>query len=271
MLTKVQAYSPWPDMQTVPLSSEGRVETDLIQVRNIDGLDPAKAVVNTSQFGSIDGASYVGSNVNTRNIVITLHPNPDWVNWTFENIRQLLYTYFSPKAKSRLVFYSDNIPPVEISGYVESCESNIFSNDPEIIVSIICPYPHFKEVSPTVLTGAINGDAVPILYEGAGEVGLNIQIVSGSGISNPRVQIGLYPEFWSEASVYSSEYFQMSSVPGQKYARAVTSANGAIRNLKLGGNSVWPIFRPGINSFRVAADSGSGTWTLTYFKEYTGL
>ena len=72
MLTEVKAYSSWRSAPTLPLSDSGRAETDLIQIRNIDGLDPVKASVNTSPFGSVDGASYVGSSVESRNIVLTI-------------------------------------------------------------------------------------------------------------------------------------------------------------------------------------------------------
>ena len=63
MLTEVKAYSSWRSAPTLPLDDNGRAETDLIQIRNIDGLDPVKASVNTSPYGSIDGASYAGSSV----------------------------------------------------------------------------------------------------------------------------------------------------------------------------------------------------------------
>ena len=153
MLTEVKAYSSWRSAPTLPLSDGGRPESDLIQLRNIDGLDPVKAAVNTSPFGSVDGASHTGSSVLTRNIVLTLHPNPNWDNWTFESLRRLLYSYFMPKRQTRLVFYSDDMIPVEISGIVESVSVNIFSKDPELQVSIVCPDPYFTALEPTVLTG----------------------------------------------------------------------------------------------------------------------
>ena len=110
MLTKLQAYSAWESAPLLPLSDNGREETDLLQIRNIDGLDPVKATINTSAFGSVDGAAYIGSNVPTRNLVLTIHPNPDWGQWTFESLRRAVYDYFMPKLLTRLVFHSDDIP-----------------------------------------------------------------------------------------------------------------------------------------------------------------
>ena len=48
MLTEVKAYSSWQSAPTLYLSDLEEPETDLIQIRNIDGLDPVKASVNTS-------------------------------------------------------------------------------------------------------------------------------------------------------------------------------------------------------------------------------
>jgi hypothetical protein len=43
VLTVVKAYSAWQSAPTLPLSEDGRAETDLVQIRNIDGLDPVTA------------------------------------------------------------------------------------------------------------------------------------------------------------------------------------------------------------------------------------
>ena len=125
MLTELKAYSSWRSAPTMLLNG-GRAETDLIQIRDIQGLDPVKASINTSPFGSVDGASYVGSSVLSRNIVLTLHPNPDWDDWTYEGLRRLIYSYFMPKRNTKLVFYSDDMIPVEISGIVEDVQVNPF-------------------------------------------------------------------------------------------------------------------------------------------------
>ncbi len=114
MLTEVKAYSAWQSAPTLLLNPTGRSETDLIQIRNIDGLDPVKASVNTSSYGSVDGASFTGSAVSTRNIVLTVHPNPDWDIWTHESLRRLIYSYFMPKRPIRLVFYSDDTISAEL-------------------------------------------------------------------------------------------------------------------------------------------------------------
>jgi hypothetical protein len=131
VLTEVKAYSSWASAPTLLLDQDGRPETDLVQIRNIEGLEPVKASVNTSLFGSVDGAAYTGSSVSSRNIVLTIHPNPDWHTWKYEDLRKLIYSYFMTKKPVRLVFYSDEDSPVEIFGIVESVDNSIFSKDQE--------------------------------------------------------------------------------------------------------------------------------------------
>jgi len=279
MLTEVKAYSSWESAPTLALSDTGRPETDLIQVRNIDGLDPVKAAVNMSALGSVDGSSYVGSTIASRNIVITLHPNPDWDEWSFEGLRHLLYSYFMPKRPTRLVFYSDDMVPVEITGIVESVEPNIFSSDPEMVVSIICPDPYFTALNAEVITGQSvrsGGTPVEINYEGSVEAGIHVEISNVSGTPTAiGIQIGDpdISHFNVVAGVTSSMYFEMSSIPMQKFVQNVNIGTGVITNLlaKVVESSSWPTLKPGTNDFSVITDAGVQDWELTYFERFGGL
>lgn len=278
MLTELRAYSAWASAPVLALDENGRPETDLIQVRNIDGLDPVKAAINTTPFGSIDGAAFTGANVTTgRNIVITLHPNPDWSDWSFEGLRRLIYSYFMPKLRTRLVFYSDDIPPVEISGYVESVEVNPFVKDVELLVSIICPDPYFSSVDPKVVTGKSSDSAVDIQYNGNIEAGINVEISRASGGSPTAMTIQAgdpaLSYFTVSAGVSSTMYFLMNSLPGQKYVQNVGIGSGLITNLlsKMKTGSKWPVLQPGENDFDILTDVGVQDWQLTYYERFGGL
>jgi hypothetical protein len=262
------------------LQDNGREETDLIQIRNIDGLDPVKATVNTSPFGSVDGGAYIGSNVPTRNPVLTLRPNPNWADWSIEALRRLVYLYFMPKSLTRLVFTSDDISPVEIYGYVEDCSPNLFTSDVEILVSIICPDPYFTAVNPTIVTGITNDGSewLDIDYGGDIETGFNVEVTS-KGDPAPTI-IGVQAGdpslsyFNVAAGVTPSMYYMMNSIPGQKYAQNVDLNTGVITNLlsKLQTGSKWPTLKPGGNKFAVITDSpGNQDWRLTYFERRGGL
>jgi len=280
VLTEVKAYSSWESAPQLLLSPTGRAETDLIQIRNIEGLDPVKASVNTSPYGSIDGAAHVGDSVLTRNIVLTLGINPDWDDWTYESLRRLLYRYFMPKSPVRLVFYSDDLITVEITGIVESAEINQFSNDPEMIVSIICPDPYFIALTPVVVTGgAVRplGTVTPIDYVGDVEAGINVEVTYVSGVS--PVSIGIQngstdvTSFNVNASVTSTKYFELSSVPGNKFVQNVALDTGVIKSLlaNVEQGADWPTLKPGLNNFSVITDAGVQDWSLTYYPRFGGL
>jgi Phage tail protein RIFT-related domain len=280
VLTEVKAFSSWQSAPTLPLDGNGRAETDLIQVTNITGLDPVKASVNTSPFGSVDGSAYTGSSVQSRNIVLTLHPNPNWDNWTYESLRRLIYSYFIPKRSTRLIFYSDDLVPVEISGIVESVEVNQFSKDPEIQVSIVCPEPYFTALNPEVITGQSvrpGGVIATIDYDGNVEAGIYVKVthVSTPAPTYIGIQIG-DPEISHAnvtATVSDSKYFEMSSIPMQKYVQNIDMNTGVIINLlpKIQPGSTWPLLQPGENHFSVITDAGVQDWELTYFERFGGL
>ena len=282
MLTEVKAYSSWQSAPTLPLSDTGRAETDLIQVTNIEGLDPVNASVNTSPFGSVDGEAYTGSSVLKRNIVLTLRPNPNWDDWSYESLRRLLYSYFIPKALTKLVFYSDDMVPVEISGIVESVSINIFSKDPEFVVSIICPYPYFTALNGEVITGQSvrpGGTIATIDYDGSVEAGIYVKVtfVSGSPPASIGIQIGdpAISYFTVAATVSNTMYFEMSSIPMMKYVQNINMGTGVITNLlskiTVQEGSSWPVLQPGEQDFSIITDAGVQDWELTYFERFGGL
>jgi Phage tail protein RIFT-related domain len=284
VLTEVKAYSSWRSAPALPLSDTGRAETDLVQIRDIQGLDPVKASVNTSPYGSVDGESWVGSSVLSRNIVLTVGINPDWANWTYESLRRLLYEYFMPKRPVQLVFYSDDMDPVQIRGVVESAAINQFSKDPEFVISVICPDPYFTSLNPEVVTGqsirsaAFPGGASIVTYNGNIEVGIHVQVTQASGSTPTRIgiQIGdpTISYFDVSAIVNATNYFEISSIPTRKFVQNVDMSTGVITSLLskvVREGSDWPVLQPGEHEFAVITDAGVQDWELTYFERFGGL
>jgi hypothetical protein len=284
VLNKVQVFSARKGLAATDFDDDGRSETDLVQIRNIDGLMPVKASIGTSSYGSVDGATYTGSRVDTRNIILTLHPNPDWKNWSYESIRSLLYKYFTPKQVVELVFERDNLSPVKILGYVEDFGADPFSNDIEFIVSIICPDPYFTEVNPTIITGITAGyiglvywpNIETIEYDGDIEVGFKFELLDYPGTDPARIQLYMNqkPFFVSYNPATAATRFGMNSVIGERYVREVDATSGLIHNLfsKVEAGYIWPEIIPGTNELKVVYSEFSGAgWSLTYYKRFGGL
>jgi phage-related protein len=280
VLTEVKAYSSWASAPTLLLDQDGRPETDLVQIRNIEGLEPVKASVNTSLFGSVDGAAYTGASVPNRNIVLTIHPNPDWHTWKYEDLRKLIYSYFMSKKPVRLVFYNDEDSPVEIFGIVESVDNSIFSKDQEFNVSVICPDPYFTSLDPKVITGqSIRSGGAPrvVTYNGSVETGIRVKVSFSSGTAPTTIGIQVgdpkVSYFNVTATVGSTLYLDMSSVAMQKYVQNVSIGSGVITNLlsKMQEGSKWPLFEQGDNNFSVITDQGVQDWELSFYERFGGL
>lgn len=110
------------------------------QIVSITGLNPPPAQINTTNIAGIDGSKFNSAKLDTRNIVIMLKLNGD-----VEGNRLALYQMFRTKEECRF-YYSNGRRDVSIPGYVETVECDLFTNAEIMQVSIICMYPHFRDV-----------------------------------------------------------------------------------------------------------------------------
>lgn len=114
-----------------------------LYVQSITGLGPGKANINTTNLATDDGSIYNSARSEERNIVMTLGfllvPG---ITDTIEDARQLTYKYF-PKKKSINFYILTDRRELETTGYVESNEPDIFSQEETTAISIICPDPNF--------------------------------------------------------------------------------------------------------------------------------
>ena len=108
-------------------------------VTNIEGIGSIQATINTTDMATADGAWFNSARANTRNIVCHLMPMDEP---SVEENRHKIYRYFPVKKKLKLTFDTDTITSV-IEGYVETIESDIFSDKESVTVSILCPDPLF--------------------------------------------------------------------------------------------------------------------------------
>lgn len=287
MLTKIEVE----DVRVfgTPLSMEiGNASSAPIQIRNVEGLGPVKASVNTSQFGSSDGEGYHGSLIGKRNIVLTLGLNPDWVEQTVTSLRQLLYGYFMTKQAIKLRFFDDTYPTCEILGYVESNEPNHFGKDPEVQISVICPQPDFVGIDPIVVTDAVTISPVNTIipYAGTVSTGFSLEIATSEvGIDYSDgftiIKFSTLPNQFMQLDaigVDDTHKIQISTLRGQKYVRQLDTVTDEATSIlqTMQPSSGWPFLEPGSNSFRVtsfAAEPGDTgmEWTLTYYNRFGGL
>jgi hypothetical protein len=285
MITQLEVFTPRVTVPPLPIV-EGSPATDPIQIKNIDGLGPVASQINTSPYGSIDGEFYSGASTGKRNIVLTIGFNPDWSTQTVEGLRQMIYAYFMPKTQVKLRFTSTHMAQVDIDGYVETCEPNIFSKDPEMQVSIICPKPAFYGSSITVFAGETlalpDGDPTEIEYLGTLPTGFVLSVTptdAAPTMTDGEVRfinedaIGTPDIFIVTATIDSTKFLQVSSELGNKYVRQIATPSGIPTSIlgKQAPGSIWMLLNNGTNQFRVMSAAPGQAWTIQYYAKYGGI
>lgn len=281
MLTKLEVRNSNVSIPPLPISNS----MGPIQIRDIDGLGPVTATVNSTKYAEIDGEEYTGSTLPKRNIVLKLGFNPDWATQTMTDLRHALYQYFMTKQKVNLRFYSDELPTVEINGVVESFEPNLFSKDPEIVISIVCTKPDFVDLVATVVPGVAlalpDGAATIINYSGSVETGFLLNVVASVAAPTLNGEVDVINTVGGDTIVFgltvqinSTKYLQLSTLQGFKYAKTIPTGVGSPVSI-LGDvfdETEWAFYlQPGVNHFRVLSATPGQTWDLHYYNRYGGL
>lgn len=130
--------------ESITLELDKPLKTGFI-VKNVSGLGPAKANVNTTEVSTNDGSMFNSARLSERNIVFNFLFIESEDGGSIEQIRHKSYKFFPLKKQLELVIETDN-RLVRTIGYVESNEPDIFSDKEGAVVSILCPDPYFYSV-----------------------------------------------------------------------------------------------------------------------------
>lgn len=110
------------------------------QVLKVDGLLPPKANIHTTTIANMDGERFKSSNLQVRNLVLTLKIKGD-----IEKNRNELYRFCSVGEECK-VYFKTSSRDVYAEGYVEVVEGDVFTNNETIQISIICTNPYFHNM-----------------------------------------------------------------------------------------------------------------------------
>lgn len=282
MISKIELFNP--QASTPDLSLGGPLpHDDPVQIFNIEGLDPVTSEISSTPFATGRGELYQGASTGKRNLVLTLGLNPDWKDNTISSLRKLLYAYLMPEQWVKLRFYTDDYPPVQITGIVESFAPNIFSQDPEVQVSVLCPKPDFIAVEATLINGVVSDDSDPdeyvIDYTGTISTGFELRVKNSPARGAHTGDLVLVNRTLSrtqnfrvvDLTVDSGRSFRMNTVRSSRFIQNVYD-NGVVNILsKVVVNSEWPELSPGENSFYVFSTEPGQEWAMGYFNRYGGL
>ena len=244
-------------------------------VKNIEGLGPVKSEVTTMDIPTEAGRRFMNARDVARNIVMTIGFQPDYAGGSnAESLRRALYAVLVPSTYVELIFLDSVLGNMFISGYVESHEPTIFSADPEVQISVICPMPYFKS--------NVGYQSFPItpgssfVFDYPGDVPVGFVFDADLTGSTSQIYVGNQPVVYFgfvnfNFNFLSGDHLQFITVPG---IRDATYERSAATNSLLGyqtGSLTRTKLQPGPNHFTV---TGSGFLTnivLQYERLYGSL
>jgi hypothetical protein len=284
LIQQVDVYTSRPGAAALPLAARPELDTFYVANGDSHGLDPVTITVGTASLGSIEGETHLGDTVPKRNIVLTLRPNTNYINWTSEQFRRFLSTYFTPKSTVRLVFTTDQLDdPVEIYGIVEGMTNNPFSDTLEFQISIVCPDPYFQSIEALSVSGSTNSDSedpdiVEINNPGDLAVGffIRVQRVSTDSLEFVQMQMGdpVFSHFRiNDMPIDTAKSLEVSSERLNKFVHEVVLADATFANVftRVERASEFLVLEPGLNYFTIFTDTGDQNWEIDWYPKYDGL
>lgn len=302
MIYKIVARNPKDELLEMDIRHP---EKSGINVKNITGITPLGAEIYSTPFGALDGGIFVGSRVPSRNIVLTLamyeEDAEDETVKTIEDARLKVYNFFRIKDWVNLVFYTTN-RILQVTGYVESTETDIFSENETSTVSILCVDPWFYSSDHSGLSfsgtrptftfpfSSVHGSIIPsellvfgvisidtrtnIYYNGDIKTGFEMRInFTGTDFHNiyfynmeTRERMTMYTdqiELLTDTPLGPGDELQISTISGQKSAYLLR--NGEYRNVisMIDKNADWFQLTKGSNLFAFSSDSGVENITIS--------
>lgn len=246
-------------------------------VEKIDGLDPVRANIVSSGLANMDGEQYQSSRREKRNPVLRVGLEPNYSTNSVRELRNRLYRFLMPKSEVMLRFHVEGEPTVQISGWVESFESELFTKEPSATISILCFDPDFYDPNQERIDGMSTGgtEDTEIDYAGSVDTGfvftgsINGTIDGFSIINQVTGDISKSLDF--ATPLLDGDTVEISTVPGNKYANL--TRGGTISPILYGVSpySDWLRFSPGLNNFRVYSEGAGLLYTVEYTKKYGGL
>ena len=252
----------------------------------VQGLTPPPTAVNTSTGGTLDGTFYNSSRVNQRNIVITIVLNGD-----IEGNRQRLYQIFNIK-KQCSIYFSNKNRNVQIVGYVETLEGDLFVQREQIQISIICPRPYFEDLKTiyTELAQIVRMFEFPFTIEetdpipfseiqefplctinngGDVETGFVMKIMITGATRNIKIYNTTRGEFFG-ISNYNADWFEsgdeitINSLSGTKTVTLTRSGVTTSILNQISEGSTWLKLDVGENDFTYTAQAGADVIRIVF-------
>lgn len=245
-------------------------------VTEVEGLDPVRANMVTSNVATVDGDQYQSSRRDKRNVILKLGIE-SVQDKSVRDLRNSLYAFLMPKTEVNLRFFDTEAIPVGIQGRVETFTAPLFTREPHADVSILCFNPDFQAVDSTVFNGETTSsfEENDLFYDGSVSTGFQFQmdfqrsvdafvIYQTGGDNILRTMEINYP-------FVSGDVVKIGTTPGNK--SVILNRGGVDQSILYSKSqgSVWGELTPGSNRVRVYAEGAAIDYSITYKSRFGGL
>lgn len=259
-------------------------------LNNCDGIYLMDSNVITSENTMTDGATYQGSNVKMRNIVMTISMKQD-----HKKNREKLYQLFKPKSKGTFVYIEDE-DEKQIGCYVENINIGSTKNCRAAVISLICPDPYFESTDDIVVEIAnwqngfefefemtSNGiefgtksqsKSNTIENDFADYTGVEIEITASGTVMHPTIYHAESGEFIKAGlSLDGSRKLVITTHTNNKHAYLFIGEMSREVNSALDIDSEFIQLRNGKNTFSFSAESGEEYMNIAirYRRRFLGV
>lgn len=273
MLQTVEVRKPAGTLLSLPLEAV----SNGLYIKDIQGLDPVKATIVSSSFANKDGTQFHSARREERNILIKIELEPDYSVDSVKSLRKRIYSFFMPKSQVDLRFIDDDGLQVDISGRVETCESPLFTDKPQVDISVICFDPDFIDHTEVPTSGNTTSDTTETLYTylGTVEAGINFKLHVNRTLTQftiyHRPPDGVIRSMDFSASLVTGDLVEINTVAGSKYV--TLNRSGTISSLlyAVSPQSNWIELEEGANYIRVYATGAAIPYDIVYKPRYGGL
>lgn len=277
MFNRIIARTRNPHTNTV--NKEVTIDlTSQFRFRKVDGLGPVKAAISTVELASESGSTFLSSKDSARNIVFNVEFKPDFASgFTYTDLRRHLYEVFTPRSEVEMRFNDSDLGEMAISGYVEAHEPDIFSDNPSVQVSVLCPDPYFRRPgagSTEVLVPDASVASFNIPYSGHVPTGFSVEFKITEAMSSAKLSLlktGTDGEISIQTAFNVGDIVRVVTVPGQK---VVHRYRDSVRTSILGyfSGSMTPMkLHNGQNYFTFNRRWSVTDFKITYQTLYGGL
>lgn len=278
MLTTIEFIKKDGGVLTLPIYAPTN-----FAVMDVQGLDPVKANVVTSNFSQMDGTRYETSRREMRNLIfkIRMLSTPDA---SVQDLRKQLYSYLLPKTDVTIKFTQDHTNSFIINGHIESFEAPIFVKEPEAIISVLCFDPDFYSSQTLIASGTSvlsnSTNNLSLNYLGEIDTGFKFRLTANTTIENLTIRNTLYDgsvkEMFFANDPYlliSGDILEVNTTPGNKYVKRFYGGVGSGTSMlyTLSRTSDWLKLYPGYNYIKVVSSANNQPYTIEYTNKYGGL